>query len=102
MGDYISREAADKAILREYYDGNGSTAEAMWRLHLEITRGPAADVAPVAHGEWVATDMYLVDECSNCGFQICWEDVPRWLAELPRFKCRCPNCQAEMKNGDER
>ena len=98
MCDYISREFVDKAILREYYDGNGSTAEAMWRLHLEITREPAADVAPVVHGEWEPSDKHKgFVSCSVC--HDCYVE-PEWVSDLKwRY---CPNCGAEMKNGDER
>lgn len=60
---------------------------------------PAADVRENVRGEWVATDGYMVDECSNCHFQICWDDVPSWLERLPHFTNQCPNCGADMRGG---
>ena len=47
-------------------------------------------------GEWKATEMYMTDECTACGFLMNWEDVPAYLFNLPHFKDRCPNCGAKM------
>lgn len=48
------------------------------------------------HGEWKATEMYMTDECTACGFLMNWEDVPECLFNLPHFKDICPNCGAKM------
>lgn len=48
-------------------------------------------------GEWKATEMYMTDECTACGFLMNWEDVPAWLFDMPHFKDRCPNCGAKME-----
>ena len=63
-----------------------------------LNRLPAADVQPVVHSEWRATNMYMVDECKECGFQMDWDDVPSWLESLPHFKDRCPACGAFIVN----
>ncbi|MBP5292239.1 MAG: hypothetical protein J6Y90_06435 [Lachnospiraceae bacterium] len=48
-------------------------------------------------GEWKATEMYMTDECTACGFLMNWEDVPACLFNLPHFNDRCPNCGAMME-----
>ena len=47
-------------------------------------------------GEWKATEMYMTDECTACGFLMNWEDVPECLFNLPHFQDICPNCGAKM------
>lgn len=49
-------------------------------------------------GEWKATEMYMTDECTACGFLMNWEDVPACLFNLPHFTDRCPNCGAKMED----
>lgn len=58
---------------------------------------PSADVRPVVRGQWEATDAYMTDKCTNCGFLMDWDDIPAWLEELPHFKSTCPNCGADMR-----
>lgn len=58
----------------------------------EIDRAPAADVAPVMHGEWeyIGTDkMGNVFRCSNCANRI----------GLDKETDYCPNCGAKMDGG---
>lgn len=49
---------------------------------------PAADVAPVVHGEWI--ERALRPTCSLCGFSGSLIDTP-----ISPFKY-CPNCGAYM------
>lgn len=47
---------------------------------------PAADVAPVRYGEWIADD-YAYNRCSVCGWE--WDDR-EYVTPY------CPNCGAKM------
>lgn len=62
---------------------------------------PAADVVEVRKAKWVATDKYMVDKCSNCQFEMDWDDVPLWLVDMPHFSDCCPNCGAKMDGGTD-
>lgn len=88
MAEYIEREAAIRVV-------NGQSSLTMTRSSLidSISKLPAADVAPVVHGRWIA----LHDEfctCSICKYPVylMWDQTNY-----------CPNCGAKMDggNGDE-
>lgn len=53
-------------------------------------RIPAADVAPVTHGEWIEDD-YGYNRCSACGWE--W-DEPESVTPY------CPHCGAKMGEGE--
>ena len=57
---------------------------------------PAADVAPVVHGEWRVidrTEYGLEAECSECGYKMIFG-----RCQIGKF---CPNCGAKMDGGNE-
>ena len=89
--EYISREAALKALYADYaYPAMGIIKEI-----------PAADVAEVVHGEWLRGDddwdSLTTIRCSLCSEEWCFEtddDV-----SLLNYKY-CPNCGAKMDGGD--
>lgn len=60
----------------------------------EVSDAPAADVAPVVHGEWIEDHDYL--KCPECGVMVKWDftffDIGNWNY--------CPNCGAKMDGGD--
>lgn len=57
----------------------------------EINSIPAADVAPVVHGQWVD------GKCSNCGVDIPTDDAHDAIFET---ECRfCYYCGAKMDGG---
>lgn len=59
----------------------------------ELDRAPAADVAPIVHGEWITTGDELKNTiCSNCGH---WVETP--YGKTPY----CPRCGAKMKRGNK-
>jgi CRISPR/Cas system-associated protein Cas10 (large subunit of type III CRISPR-Cas system) len=77
--EYIEREAVIENIKRVYCTGCNSYNEVMCRACgiadalLQIDAEPAADVAPVVHGEWVLVDHDEYGkqyECSVCGRSI--------------------------------
>ena len=87
MGEYIEREAAIRVV-------NGQSSLTMTRSSLidSISNIPAADVAPVVHGRWIA----LHDEfctCSICKYPVylMWDQTNY-----------CPNCGAKMDGGADR
>ena len=87
MAEYIKRDVVMKEIMAaKWMDGyDGATAMAI------AASAPAADVAPVRHGEWQYGDYYDIgDVCSECD----------WDSEMTHPSYRyCPNCGAKM---DER
>ena len=96
MTDYISREAALEITTRTCGDYAAAFAE--------IRKLPAADVAPVVHGQWIGegdgyADGVLVCDvwhCSVCDYTI--DDGTDNPECLPKH---CPNCGAKMDGGCE-
>lgn len=103
MSDYINREAFIADIEKRYCepceaegkDYNHVRRRACWvdDMVCEIEGAPAADVAPVAYGEWRHSGG---DEwcCTNCGNVIHTEGS--W--ERPEQKY-CEECGAKMNGG---
>lgn len=105
MTDYIRRDDAVK-IAEKYGLANGSVLGRHTGLAdciaSEISGLPAADVAEVAHGEWLRSDddwnSLTTIQCSICGEEWCFEtddDV-----SLLNYK-HCPNCGAKMDGGND-
>lgn len=100
MAEYIDREAFLKDAEIRYCmpckgagkDYNGLKCRACWGADMmgDVDDAPAADVAPVVHGQWIHYPDCGVTRCSHCGWSIeeCWESK------------RCPECGARM-DGDE-
>ena len=87
--EYICREEALSAIKQAFEKGEGPS--------LYIKRIPAADVAPVRHGEWLkAEDDYCglnIIQCSICHEEWCFE-IDDDVIDLNYHYC--PNCGAKM------
>lgn len=88
MAEYIEREAAIRVV-------NGHSSLTMTRSSLidSISKLPAADVAPVVHGEWEIVvgsngKEYMV--CTRC----------RVSQDLTGVFTYCPNCGAKMDGGN--
>ena len=85
MAEYIEREAVLKeAESRIMW---GASAAAVYEL---IRDAPAADVAPVLHGRWVASHDEFC-QCSLCKYPVyaAWNTTNY-----------CPNCGAKMDGDD--
>mgnify|MGYP005889750933 CR=1 FL=1 len=96
MSEYITRERA----LEILNDIGGCGAEpgsymADWdeainAAYEAIQDEPAADVAPVVHGEWITIDG--ISRCSECGYIPAYDSAIDDLFYSPF----CPNCGAKM------
>ena len=89
--EYIRRAEALEITTRTCGDYAAAFAE-IWKL-------PAADVAPVVHGEW-----YLLDDCANAGLycSVCSRRVHREEFAYKKLRSKyCPHCGAKMDGGNE-
>lgn len=97
--EYISREAALKAANEWVSEACMAPVMRVSRLLDKLQKVPAANVAPVVHGQWDAEgDGYADGEivldvwyCSKCGY--CIDDGTDNPDCLPKY---CPNCGARM------
>ena len=92
MDEYIKREAVIEAIMSEPPDAHYP----QWYVD-KIKSIPAADVAPVRHGEWLkAEDDYCglnIIQCSICHEEWCFE-IDDDVIDLNYHYC--PSCGALM------
>ena len=99
--EYIEREAALQGIeneddphLDDYYRA------ALLEASMIVKNLPAADVAPVVHGEWVfinqATNYLEPPHGDTCGCSVCGYEID--VSDTYRFRY-CPICGAKMNGG---
>lgn len=90
MDEYIEREAATNVACNILWKMNDLSTSVMAKALNSI---PAADVAPVVHGQWETNsdrpDSLICSVC-KCGFDM-------WKHDPHNF---CPNCGAKMDGGD--
>lgn len=85
-----------KAIISDKW--NEQAAPASWANAYadfidDIENEPTANVEPVRHGRWIATNDGNKKRCSECG-------IIHLIAQYPCGKANyCPNCGAKM-DGD--
>ena len=102
--EYIRRE--DFIQYLEKCKKGAAVTNLVWATIMAIERDvrdmPAADVAPVVHGEWLRVDddwnSLTTIQCPICSEEWCFEtddDV-----SLLNYKY-CPNCGAKMDGGNE-
>lgn len=94
MAEYIEREAVVHHFMtkRQYL-----TKDLVMDAAYEVSKFPAADVAPVVHGRWefIADECCSTAHCSNCG-----KGQGLYInGRKPEWNY-CPNCGAHMKDGD--
>ncbi len=90
MAKYIEQESFIRWV-REFRPGDSELVSA-------IINAPAADVAPVRHGEWQYNTDFYVWRCSECGanphkgtgFVVSEENLPAY----------CPHCGARMDGAE--
>ena len=88
MNEYIKREYAVDAVLDVYYNTSDIDLSG-GKFEAAILKIPAADVAPVRHGEWEIVvgsngNEYMV--CTCC----------RVSQDLTGVFTYCPNCGCKM------
>lgn len=86
-GDYVSR----KYLLEEYDRQHKGPPGGARKI---IAEAPAADVAPVVHGEWVLSPDDREDSCSICQYKIYGQ--PYYSRHFIVPYNYCPNCGAKM------
>ena len=103
--EYIEREAVMK-IIDDYGCTHGGTlgshSGTVDVVGSAIYKLPAADVAPVVHGEWIPISDGAWAECSECG-EACDVSDNGGMSAFELFCDRykyCPNCGAKMDGGD--
>ena len=95
MTKYIKLEELMKFPIRRnrYNKEHGNDFVSGIEMVLEYAKNiPAADVAPVRHGRWIAKGEYTV--CTECGGRsgTQYEGVE----PIPLMTQFCPNCGAKM------
>lgn len=95
MAEYIEKEAAMLTPVlpkehRHYQTSNLDDVYAQgWADALDnIKNAPAADVAPVVHGNWIEDGNCQI--CSECGEEHCWDEYRA---------AYCDSCGAKMDGG---
>lgn len=90
--EYIERGALIDSFDNCYYLYNSAVRETVRQA---LKNAPAADVAPVVHGEWLETNDKNKKKCSRCR-------VIHLIAQYPAGNIDyCPNCGAKMDGGNE-
>lgn len=97
MKDYISREELLKCQFEFYSHGTHCYEKA---VYADVIKSfPAADVAPVVHGEWVFDENDYDDLTYSCS--ICGEPWTLIDGSPQDNKMHyCPNCGAKMRKDD--
>lgn len=98
MAEYIERKAALEICAKAYQDRLqmadycGDTVA--WNINAEIKNIPAADVAPVVHGQWIKYPRAHYFKCSECKCIVPYKKAMKMDGER-KYKY-CPNCGAKM------
>ena len=88
MDEYIKRETAVRMVMAAKW-GNGSDGAMAMEIVASV---PAADVAPVVHGQWIYDKKVQRPYCSVCkGYFYGATNSPMSY---------CPNCGTKMDGGD--
>lgn len=94
MAEYIEQAAAVKAVLRMRKSENSVAQNRMLSIiQMDISKLPAADVAPVVHGRWVT--HYRSGTPVAEGYVSTCCDM--WNNRKSNY---CPNCGAKMDGGN--
>ena len=88
MDEYIKRETAVRMVMAAKW-GDGSDGVMAMEI---VASAPAADVAPVRHGQWIYDKKAQRPYCSVCkGYFYGATNSPMSY---------CPNCGTKMDGGD--
>ena len=100
MDEYIKREDAIDAVLDVYCDTPDIDLSCE-KFEAAILKIPAADVAPVRHGEWLNFyGDFSTAECELCAelYEVSPDESPQkeYFDAFKEFYRYCPNCGAKM------
>ena len=104
MSDYINREAVLAKSKNMYPSIDHYCVSQHVVTCKDIYNLPAADVAPVVHGEWLNFyNDFTVAECDQCAsqFEVTFDGEANgalWNGFKQSYKY-CPNCGARMDGG---
>ena len=98
MKEYIEREAVVMGVLGLTIV-DPAVAQYCDAVLLQIQQAPAADVAPVVHGEWVYVDFVSPTiHCSVCKGLAPMDCCGDYHSERTNY---CPHCGAKMQGGKD-
>nr|DAH88189.1 MAG TPA: DNA-directed RNA polymerase [Caudoviricetes sp.] len=102
MAEYIDRAALDKALTIAAASGKDKDRRTWAKAICVLHDMPAADVVPVAHGEWIPISDGEWAECSECGegYEVSDNGGMTAFKLFCEFYKYCPNCGAKMDRGD--
>ena len=102
MAEYIKREDAIDAVLDVYYNTPDIDLSCE-KFEAAILKIPAADVAPVRHGQWISlTDCANAGVyCSECKKKVWKQDYAPCNRKNKMRSRFCPNCGAKMDKEEE-
>ena len=98
MSEYIEREALTAEMQHPKIEINDGQDFADWYSHC-VRTVPAADVAPVVHGEWVEAKlngMSLYPVCQKM-CSVCGQIMPSRWETMPPFCYGC-GCKMDAKS----
>lgn len=99
MAEYTDREEL-RAAMQHIFNDPACPMHIAAEIEQIIDCAPAADVAPVVHGQWIRphwkNNNYCCD-CSECGGEAMHRDY-QW--DKNGVYPICPNCGAKMDGGD--
>ena len=90
--EYITKDNIFDIVFGEFCARSDETEQVLNDIIEQVRAIPAADIAPVRHGEWIVCGdgLYVPYLCSHCG-----KTVPAILIEKYSHNY-CPNCGAKM------
>ena len=94
MARYADIEKIEKLLVHGI-DENGDAIVSLRDVRKAIAQAENADVQDVMNCMFVSTGSYMTDECSNCGFEINWNDIENIEMNISDIRF-CPYCGAKM------
>lgn len=100
--DLISRENAVKELIElqknilenpGMYDNDSEVLDLIDYIYNIIGEQPTIDAVPVVRAEWKYYKKQGIAVCTHCSFE-------RFLDDSFGKAVACPNCGADMQNGD--
>lgn len=102
MADYIDRNKLKEAFIADFQSLQTIDEHTANLMIIELEEAPAADVAPVVHGEWIEEKYQTIsvsrgrtiNNTKNC-CSVCGNSNGRVKTSY------CPHCGAKMDGGEK-